>query len=109
MKYLLSTGEITDRIELYIIDLIKLNFVILPKDIPGSTIGFNYIITNEKKDEMISSIKSKLNSLISKIESRLNKNVNITIQSIDLIDSSNNRIKLVINVNKVQDEIIVSV
>lgn len=108
-RYLLSTGSYTDRIEYYLIDLIKLNFIILPDDIPNSNIGFNYVITNEKKDEVVSSIKSKLEILINNISKRVGSNYKITIQSINLINGSEGRLKLIINVNDVSEELIVNV
>ena len=37
MNYLLSTGQITNQVEYYIIDLFKLYLNIWPKDIPGAS------------------------------------------------------------------------
>ena len=49
-KYLLSTGLITDKVEIYVLDLFKLHLSVYPKDIPGiNNIGFDFIITNTKK------------------------------------------------------------
>ena len=43
-RYLLSTGVISTKIELYILDLFKLNLGIHPGDIPhASDMGFNMI------------------------------------------------------------------
>lgn len=110
MKYLLSTGSYTDKIEYYIIDLIRLNFIILPDDIPGNTgIGFNYVLINEKKDEIVNSIRSKLDILIDSISKRVGNKYKITIQSIDLINSNEGRLKLIVNVNEVSEELTVSV
>ena len=109
-KYLLSTGSCTDKIEYYLIYLIRINFSILPDDIPGDTgIGFNYTIINEKKDEIINSIKSKLDLLINNIKNRIGDRYKISIQSINLIDGSEGRLKLIINVDDVSEELIVKV
>ena len=43
-RYLLSTGASTTEIEKYVLDLFKLYIQIYPGDIPGSNIGFNFIL-----------------------------------------------------------------
>ena len=60
MNYLLSTGQITNQVEYYIIDLFKLYLNIWPKDIPGaSKIGFNFIFTNKNKREIYKNTRYK--------------------------------------------------
>ena len=103
MKYLLSTGQSTNLPEYYIIDLFKLYLKIYPNDIPGaSQVGFNFIFTDTKKNEIVSEIRGRINSLITKIKSKFPSNPNISIVSLDLIDET--RIKLVISVNKIQSD-----
>lgn len=103
MRYLLSTGESTNLPEYYIIDLFKLYLKIYPDDIPGaSQVGFNFIFTNIKKNQILNEIRGRIDSLISKIKSKFSSNPNIEIVSLELIDET--RVKLVISVNQVQSE-----
>ena len=100
MKYLLSTGESTSLPEYYIIDLFRLHLSIFPGDIPGaSQAGFNFILTDTKKSEVVSEIRGRINSLISKIKGKFNSNPDIKIVSLDLIDET--RVKLVLSVNQI--------
>lgn len=74
MNYLLSTGQITNQVEYYIIDLFKLYLNIWPKDIPGaSKIGFNFIFTNTKKKDLASEITGRVEQLITKIKEKFTK------------------------------------
>lgn len=109
MRYLLSTGESTNLPEYYIIDLFKLHLGIFPKDIPGApTVGFDFIMTDVKKNEVLSEIRGRISSLISKIKRKFNSNPNIQIVSLDLIDET--RVRLVISVNQIQsDDIMVDI
>lgn len=109
MKYLLSTGQSTELVEYYIIDLFNLYLKIWPNDIPGaSNIGFNFIFTNVKKSNLVSEIRSRIDILISKIKNKFSNNPDIKIVSLELIDDT--RVKLVISVNQIQsDDIIVDI
>ena len=101
-KYLLSTGILTDRVEYYIIDLFKVYLSIYPGDIPGApTLGFDFIITNTKKDELKSEIEKRVEDLISKIKNSTN-NINIKVKELYLV--SENVLKLVVEVNDVKSE-----
>ena len=101
-KYLLSTGESTTRIERYILDLFKLNLQIYPGDIPGSKLGFDFILTDTKKDELLGEIRSRVNSLIGKLQEKFDK-MEINVSSSDLIDEE--RVKLTVNVNDYSDSL----
>ena len=101
-KYLLSTGESTTRIERYILDLFKLNLQIYPGDIHGSKHGFDFILTDTKKDELLGEIRSRVNSLIGKLQEKFDK-MEINVSSIDLIDEE--RVKLTVNVNDYSDSL----
>lgn len=105
-KYLLSTGILTDRVEYYVIDLLKLNLSIYPGDIPGfPSLGFDFIITNIKKDELKFELKKRLDKLINKIKENVG-NINIQVNDAYLV--SEDVLKLVINVNDVRsDEILI--
>lgn len=109
MNYLLSTGQITNQVEYYIIDLFKLYLNIWPKDIPGaSKIGFNFIFTNTKKKDLASEITGRVEQLITKIKEKFTKTLDIKIVSLDLIDKT--KVKLVISVNQVEsDDILVDI
>lgn len=95
-KYLLSTGKSTTKVEKYVLDLFKLNLAINPGDIPESNIGFKFIITDVKKDELKSYINSQLSDLASKIVDNFN-NVKITIDNIEIINSETVRVNIIVN------------
>ena len=110
MKYLLSTGQSTNLIEYYIIDLFNLYLKIYPNDIPGApNIGFNFIFTDVKKSDIISEIRSRVDSLISKIgEKFTSTNLSIKLISLDLIDET--KVKLKVRVNQIEsNEITVNI
>jgi hypothetical protein len=96
MKYLLTTGECTDKLEYYILDLFKLYFEVNPGEVPNSDIGFNNIFTNVNKKNIESEIKSRITSLVSLFRSRFT-GVSINLTDIKLIDEST--FNVVISVN----------
>lgn len=101
MKYLLSTGEITEKIEYYILDLFRLYLNVYPRDIPGAPqIGFNFIFNNVKKDEIVGEVQSRVSQLAATIKSKISGNsVTIEVDSIEIIDESRVRITITINEN----------
>ena len=109
MKYLLSNGSSTSRVEYYIIDLFKLYLNIYPNDIPNSpNIGFDFILTDVKKDELVRNVRNRVEILVNKIKDKFTKTLSIEIESIEIIDET--KVKLVINVNQVQsDDIVVNI
>ena len=103
-RYLLSTGQSTTRIERYILDLFKLNIQIYPNDIPGSDIGFDFILGDTKKDQILTEFGNRVSSLVNKIQSRFdNKIYKINIESIELIDET--RIRVTISVGDYSDSV----
>ena len=102
MKYLLSTGEITGKIEKYILDLFKLNMAIYPDDIPNSNIGFNFVITDVKKSELPEEIKSRITSLITRLQSRFS-GITISLESLELL--SEELARVVVRVNQESEQI----
>lgn len=103
MRYLLSTGLLTSKIEYYIIDLFRLYLSIYPGDIPGaSTIGFDFILTDTKKDEIVSEVKSRVESLVYKIKEKFSRNIAIEIESIEIIDET--KAKLIIKVDQIRSD-----
>lgn len=109
MKYLLSTGQSTNKVEYYIIDLFKLYLSIWPNDIPhAGNIGFDFILTDVKKDELVREIRSRVERLVNKIKTKFTKTLSINIESIEIIDET--KVKLIINVNQVKsDDILVDI
>ena len=103
MKYLLSTGRTTDKIEKYILDLFKLNISIYPEDIPNSSIGFDFIMTNVKKDELRSEVTFRIRTLVESIKKQFDRGIEINIESIDIINES--RVSVVVSVNQTSEEI----
>ena len=102
MKYLLSTGEITGKIEKYILDLFKLNMAIYPGDIPNSNIGFNFVITDVKKSELPGEIRSRITSLITRLQSRFS-GITISLESLELL--SEELARVVVRVNQESEQI----
>lgn len=102
MKYLLSTGETTGKIEKYILDLFKLNMAIYPDDIPNSNIGFNFVITDVKKSELPGEIKSRITSLITRLQSRFS-GITISLESLELL--SEELARVVVRVNQESEQI----
>lgn len=103
MKYLLSTGQSTEKIEYYVIDLFKLYLHIWPNDIPNAqSIGFDFIMTDVKKAEVVDTITDRVNKLVSKIGNMFSGSVNINTESIELIDET--KVKITINVNQIKSE-----
>lgn len=113
-KYLLSTGEITSKIEYYFLDLFKLYLTIYPGDIPGaSDIGFNFIFTDVKKDEIVSEVKSRVNILIEKLKSKIinemgSNRVSIVVNELALMDETTVRLILTLN-ERISEELTIDI
>lgn len=105
MKYLLSTNNITDKIEYYILDLFKLYLQIYPEDIPGSKIGFNFVLTDIKKTELPNEVKNRIEKLIIYLNGRFS-GVSLNLESIEILDEE--RAKITINVNNVQENVTIN-
>jgi len=101
-KYLKSDGNITNKIDDYIVDLFKLYFTIHPNDIPGTNIGFNFIMNGVQKVDLESEITSRLIELIDKMKERFS-GISMSIDSVNLIDYE--RAKIEITVGKISDTI----
>lgn len=99
IKYLLSNGQSTSKVEEYILDLVDIYLKVNPGDIPHrDDLGMNFTLTNVMKDDLEGEISYRINSLVDKIKSRV-PGVAIGIDSISLIDEQ--RIRLVLRVNGV--------
>ena len=109
MKYLLSSGSSTDKLEYYIMDLVKLYLSVYPGDIPGSpSFGFDFSLANTFKGDIREELLSRVNALIDTISNRFdNSSLEISLNSLEIVDDS--LAKLVIDVNKLQsDEIVIN-
>lgn len=106
MKFLLSTGKSTDRIEVYVIDLFKLYLNIMPGDIPGTDLGFDFVLTDTLKSNLANEIRNRVSRLVNTIQKKFDeKEVSISVSSLDII--SDEKVKLVVSVNKATSEEIV--
>ncbi len=98
MIYLLSSGRTTTRLEYYVLDLFKIYLTVYPDDIPGApSIGFDYIIQDTRKSDLVDAVRNKVSGLVSKISSRINDRAEITIDSIEILDETKARITVTIN------------
>ncbi len=102
MQYLLSSGEVTSRIEEYIIDLFKLNMQVYPDDIPWSPIGFDFIMTDVKKPDVPSEIEFRVKKLLNRFSERF-RGVTIELESIEILDET--RARVTFNVNRDSSEV----
>lgn len=105
MKYLLSTNDTTDKIEYYILDLFKLYLQIYPNDIPGTNLGFNFILTDVKKTELPNEVKNRVENLVSYLSKRF-AGVTLDLESIEILDEE--KAKITINVNETQGDIVIN-
>lgn len=104
MKYLLSSGDITNRLELYIIDLFRLNMQVYPDDIPWSVIGFDFIMSNVKKPDVPAEIEYRVKKLLNRIQDRFT-GVTIKLDSIEILDETLARVKFSVNLEPAEVEI----
>lgn len=95
-KYLLTTGESTNKMEIYLLDLFKLYLSIHPNDVPHSEIGFDFNLTNIRKDKLLEEIKSRVNNLVKVFKNKF-KDHSITVKEISLVSEERARIVLDIN------------
>lgn len=102
-KYLLSTGSTTVLLERYILDLFKLYLKIYPGDIPGSDIGFDFILTDVKKGEVVREVTNRVESLVSLLQGKFGSKATISVSSIELINEE--KISIIINVGDYSDTI----
>ena len=99
-KYLLSTGLATDKLEEYIVDLFRLYLQIWPGEIPGlPQLGFDFILTDVKKSDLVNDVTSRLSTLITKIQDKFGTAVKITLDSVETIDASRVRATTTVNDN----------
>lgn len=81
MKYLLSSGATTENPVSYIKDIIKMNMLLLPDEIPYFKGGSNELIQDILEVNLVSHITTEVNKIISRIKSSFS-DVSISLDSI---------------------------
>jgi hypothetical protein len=95
MKYLLTNGNKTKDINLYIKDILYLNFKLLPNQIPFNIdIGVNKVQLEESKVEF----EDKTSDLIKDLLKRLSDRHNVTL-ILSSMEVSTTEIKVQIDIN----------
>ena len=103
MKFLLSNGLSTDRIEYYVIDLFKLYLKVYPGDIPGFySFGFNFNMKGIMKKDLPDEVKSRVDRLIELIQNNFSSGVRIELESCELLNET--KAKVIINVNQIKSD-----
>ena len=103
-KYLLSSGQATDRVEYYVLDLFRLYLKIFPGDIPGASgLGFDFNLGDTKKADIPDVLQSRMDQLVNKLRERFVSGITITLESLEIV--SETRAKVVVSVNRMSDEI----
>ena len=102
-KYILSTGKVTEKREVYIADLFKLNIGIYPGDIPGyRTVGFNFNLEGTKKSEVREVVFNRLQGLAERISEQFS-GVKVSVVSVNVI--SETKLHAVIKVDDYEDDL----
>lgn len=108
LKYILSSGRGTTRVEEYIIDLFKLYLKIEPGDIPFvPDYGFNFDLSGIYKADLAREIESRVGGLVSKINSRFSSGVNLSLKSLELVDET--KVRIVVSAGEYSSEITLNV
>lgn len=107
-KYLLSSGQATDKVEYYVLDLFKLYLKIFPGDIPGASgLGFDFNLGDTRKADVPEVLRSRVNQLIKKIQDRFTSGITMSLESLEIV--SETKAKVIIKVNReVSEEIYIN-
>jgi hypothetical protein len=95
-RFVLSTGEITGRVERYVMDLFHMHLHVYKGDIPLSDFGFNSNFGDVKKDELVKVVREKAVELCRDIAGLIS-GINLELESVNLV--SEDRAVLSIRVN----------
>jgi hypothetical protein len=108
MKYLLSDGRTTYKVEEYMIDLFKLYLTIFPGDIPGAPeYGFNFDLVGVYQQDLPRELKSRISELVRKVNSRFTSGISLSVSSLEIIDET--RARLVVEAGQVSSEIVLNI
>lgn len=91
-RYVLSTGEVTEKPERYVQDLFRMCISIYPNDIPNSSFGFNFILGDIKKDEFTVAVTERAGELVRKVNDFIPNEVSLKLDSVDVINYEKVRI-----------------
>lgn len=96
MKYLLSSGRGTSRIEEYLMDLFKLYLHIFPGDIPGAPdFGYDFNLQGTYQDVLPAELESRVSRLIQKVNSRFPaQRMNLRLESLELLSPERARLRI---------------
>lgn len=79
MSYLLANGVITDKIEVYIKDMIQMNFKLYPTDLPYNTqLGIERRIHNVSLNEFTDLVRMNITDFLTRVNRRHGITMNIT-------------------------------
>jgi len=108
MKYILSSGRGTTRVEEYIIDLFRLYLKIEPGEIPFMPdFGFNFDFSGIYKADLGREIESRVGSLIGKINSRFSSGVQLSLKSLELVDET--KVKITVSAGEYASDITLNI
>lgn len=97
MKYLLSTGEATDKKEKYCLDLFRIYLTIFPEDIPGNEdIGFDFRISQTTEATLESTIRFKIKQIIDKIKRQF-PNLEMTLDRLQVFSKTYAKATITVN------------
>lgn len=108
MKYLLSSGRTTERVEEYMLDLFKLYLTIYPGDVPGlPNYGFDFNLVEVLKDDLSREIRSRISNLVNKVNSRFSSGVSLSVTSLELI--SETKVRVILQAGLTKEEVVVNI
>jgi len=97
MKYVLSTGKITNDVVTYIADLFYIEFNLFQNEVPNFNLGIFSVIDTVSEAEFLSRFTSLVSTSISKITGKF-PSVSLKLESIQL---QGNILNLIININNI--------
>jgi hypothetical protein len=95
MKYLLSTGRVTQDVVTYIKDIILFNMILLKDEIPDFDGGSDELIPDLELDNLEGHVRAIVSDILARIRKSFTK-INLSIVDVT-IDNSIVRVKININ------------
>lgn len=94
MKYLLSNGRSTEDVLTYIKDVILINMLLLPDEIPYFDGGSNELVTDILEQNLKSHVTDEVNKILNRI-SNINPNIIVSLADVKvLVGNINVKIKI---------------